>query len=637
LALLPTNLSVAGRASPLHWRSRRLHPGAASGHRAVASASAPLRLFLRSLLRSPSLCLRVLVAFPSPARRPICLKSSFHEPRTESAPACASACAPPGATRARSHPATVASMPPSPAAALGAGIAADVLPERRRRERSLAEALVDALGVDVPVKLSLIARPPPRPRYCSVFLTRCSICLLAYLVLLGLDENPAPSLWRCHAGGRASRPTRDIAHVVVHRRFLPSTTRRGGPATPASPTASLHRSNRSGTSAQHCGAKPQGAGSNPYVEVLRARSYGVLRTHCRRREVRTPPGFSLAGRDPATARFLSDYGQPKMGEKTSWVPPWRYGAQCFVPEARKSSTSPTGSTRPTRCRRRRWSSRTRGPASSGVHLAVGRPRGVPEPPGRGAPHGRRGAPARGPRQLAAGLLAADRFGRGGVRRATSSARLGRLERCPRTCHGRRHLIFARSPPVGRREPLAEAGDPFRPRRPRASTCRTPRATATRSVPRSVGVPLSAATPTVCTHETGAGSGLRLGRPCELQVSDSASSTRLVRVTFRRVRPGRILLVLDAYLLCRRGQSRGNRRRSSASSPTPSCESRRREAERVSAGLGCTFSMLDSTNARAPSWRQPSAAHGTLSSPARGAILRCPGARVALLSPPASGS
>ena len=59
-----------------------------------------------------------------------------------------------------------------------------------------------------------------------------------------------------------------------------------------------------------------------------------------------------------------------------------------------------------------------------------------------------------------------------------------------------------------------------------------------------------------THEDLAGSGLRLGRPCELQVG-AQRFTAWYAVTFADVRPGEILVYEDAYRTLAVAVNRGN--------------------------------------------------------------------------------
>jgi S-adenosyl-L-methionine hydrolase (adenosine-forming) len=140
-------------------------------------------------------------------------------------------------------------------------------------------------------------------------------------------------------------------------------------------------------------------------------------------------------------------------------------------------------------------------------------------------------------------LAAQRFG--GVVEATDIGRSRwRLEPVSATFHGRD--IFA---PVAARlaagEPLAESGDPCDPDELAAIELPAPRRDGDAIVTHALAVDRFGNAQLDVSHDDLAGSGLRLGRPCELQVG-AQHFTAWYSVTFADVRPGEILVYEDAY-------------------------------------------------------------------------------------------
>jgi S-adenosylmethionine hydrolase len=151
-------------------------------------------------------------------------------------------------------------------------------------------------------------------------------------------------------------------------------------------------------------------------------------------------------------------------------------------------------------------------------------------------------------------LAAERFG--GVVEATDIGRSRwRLEPVSATFHGRD--IFA---PVAARlasgESLAEAGDPCDPDDLTTIELPSPRRDGDALVAHALAADRFGNVQLDVTHEDLAGSGLRLGRPCELQVSEQRF-TAWYAVTFADVRPGEILVYEDAYRTLAVAVNRGN--------------------------------------------------------------------------------
>jgi S-adenosylmethionine hydrolase len=151
-------------------------------------------------------------------------------------------------------------------------------------------------------------------------------------------------------------------------------------------------------------------------------------------------------------------------------------------------------------------------------------------------------------------LAAEHFG-GVVEAADISRSPWRLEPVSATFHGRD--IFA---PVAARlatgEPLAEAGDPCDPDDLVGIELPSPRRDDNALVAHALAVDRFGNTQLDVSHEDLAGSGLRLGRPCELQVG-TQRYTAWYAVTFADVRPGEILVYEDAYRTLAVAVNRGN--------------------------------------------------------------------------------
>jgi S-adenosylmethionine hydrolase len=144
-------------------------------------------------------------------------------------------------------------------------------------------------------------------------------------------------------------------------------------------------------------------------------------------------------------------------------------------------------------------------------------------------------------------LAAERFG--GVLEAADIGRSPwRLEPVSATFHGRD--IFA---PVAAR--LA-AGDPCDPDDLIAIELPSPRRDGDALVAHALAIDRFGNVQLDVTHEDLAGSGLRLGRPCELQVG-AQRFTAWYAVTFADVRPGEILVYEDAYRTLAVAVNRGN--------------------------------------------------------------------------------
>jgi S-adenosylmethionine hydrolase len=124
-----------------------------------------------------------------------------------------------------------------------------------------------------------------------------------------------------------------------------------------------------------------------------------------------------------------------------------------------------------------------------------------------------------------------------------------------TFHGRD--IFA---PVAARlaagEPLAEAGEPCDPDDLTAIELPSPQRDGDALVAHALAADRFGNVQLDVTHEELAGSGLRLGRPCELQVG-SQRFTAWYAVTFADVRPGEILVYEDAYRTLAVAVNRGN--------------------------------------------------------------------------------
>jgi S-adenosylmethionine hydrolase len=140
-------------------------------------------------------------------------------------------------------------------------------------------------------------------------------------------------------------------------------------------------------------------------------------------------------------------------------------------------------------------------------------------------------------------LAADGFG-GVVEAADVGRSPWRLEPVSATFHGRD--IFA---PVAARlaagEPLAEAGDPCDPDDLVAIELPSPRRDGDALVAHALAIDRFGNAQLDVTHEDLAGSGLRLGRPCELQVGQQRF-TAWYAVTFADVSAGELLVYEDAY-------------------------------------------------------------------------------------------
>jgi S-adenosylmethionine hydrolase len=140
-------------------------------------------------------------------------------------------------------------------------------------------------------------------------------------------------------------------------------------------------------------------------------------------------------------------------------------------------------------------------------------------------------------------LAADRFG-GVVEAADVGRSPWRLEPVSATFHGRD--IFA---PVAARlaagEPLAEAGDPCDPADLVAMELPSPRREGDALVAHALAIDRFGNAQLDVTHEDLTGSGLRLGRPCELQVGRQRF-TAWYAVTFADVSAGELLVYEDAY-------------------------------------------------------------------------------------------
>src|SRR5436305_4255080 len=140
-------------------------------------------------------------------------------------------------------------------------------------------------------------------------------------------------------------------------------------------------------------------------------------------------------------------------------------------------------------------------------------------------------------------LAAERFG-GVVEAADIGRSPWRLEPVSATFHGRD--IFA---PVAAHlaagESLAEAGDPCDPDELETIELPSPRRDGDALVAHALAVDRFGNAQLDVTHDDLAGSGLRLGRPCELDVGGTRF-TAWYSVTFADVRPGEILVYEDAY-------------------------------------------------------------------------------------------
>ena len=140
-------------------------------------------------------------------------------------------------------------------------------------------------------------------------------------------------------------------------------------------------------------------------------------------------------------------------------------------------------------------------------------------------------------------LGAERFG--GVVEAVDIGRSPwRLEPVSATFHGRD--IFA---PVAAHlaagESLAEAGDPCDPDELETIELPSPHRDGDALVAHALAVDRFGNAQLDVTHDDLAGSGLRLGRPCELDVGGNRF-TAWYSVTFADVRPGEILVYEDAY-------------------------------------------------------------------------------------------
>jgi S-adenosyl-L-methionine hydrolase (adenosine-forming) len=140
-------------------------------------------------------------------------------------------------------------------------------------------------------------------------------------------------------------------------------------------------------------------------------------------------------------------------------------------------------------------------------------------------------------------LAAERFG-GVVEAADIGRSPWRLEPVSATFHGRD--IFS---PVAARLAaggvLAEAGDPCDPDELVTLELPTPRRDGDALIAHALAVDRFGNAQLDVTHDDLAGSGLRLGRPCELEVG-AQRFTAWYAVTFADVRPGDILVYEDAY-------------------------------------------------------------------------------------------
>src|SRR4030088_2597455 len=105
-------------------------------------------------------------------------------------------------------------------------------------------------------------------------------------------------------------------------------------------------------------------------------------------------------------------------------------------------------------------------------------------------------------------------------------------------------------------PRAEAGDPCAPDELSAIELPSPRRDGDALVAHALAIDRFGNVQLDVTHEDLAGSGLRLGRPCELQVG-SQRFTAWCAGTFADVRPGEILVYEDAYRTLAVAVNRGN--------------------------------------------------------------------------------